>query len=135
MPPGGRPDVWKQFCPDLLFCQQWRHHGEIGQHFSVDYPYLLVKPDPYDVANPANKRASWTVTYAKTPVDSSLQTKIRDAVKSSLEKKGYSTTNSDIQVKSLKNLIVNHNDSGRLDNGQLTVILDVKKKSGGAVKP
>ncbi len=105
-----------------------------GNIFSVDYPYLLVKPDPYDVANPANKRASWTVTYAKTPVDSSLQTKIRDAVKSSLEKKGYSTTNSDIQVKSLKNLIVNHNDSGRLDNGQLTVILDVKKKSGGAVE-
>ena len=40
---------------------------------SVDLPYLIIQDDPYDINNPSNPNASWTVKYNKTPVDSSLK--------------------------------------------------------------
>ena len=37
--------------------------------------YLKIKEDKYDL-NPSNPKASWTVTYAKEPVDKNLQSRL-----------------------------------------------------------
>ncbi|HHU48103.1 MAG: SpoIID/LytB domain-containing protein [Caldicoprobacterales bacterium] len=98
--------------------------------FSQDLPYLIVKEDPYDVKNTSNSKATWTESFKKSPVDPGLQKKIIEKIKSSLKSKGYSTADADIIIKSLKELTVDHNESGRLDKGRLVVILDAKKPDG-----
>ncbi|HHY81768.1 MAG TPA: SH3 domain-containing protein [Clostridiales bacterium] len=102
-----------------------------GNIFSQDFPYLVVKPDSYDIENPSNNKARWEVKYYKTPVNTELSNKIVANIKTSLGNKGYSTADSDIKVKSLKEFVINYNDSGRLDNGKLTVVVDAKRKSDG----
>ena len=105
-----------------------------GNIFTYDLPYSHVKDDPYDIKNPSNPRATWTIKYKKTPVDPGLQNKISENIKSSLQKRGYSTENNDIIIQSLKEFTVDYNDSGRLDSGKLVVILDAKKTDGGTVE-
>jgi stage II sporulation protein D len=103
-----------------------------GNIFSTDYPYLVVKDDPYDISNPSNSKASWKVTYAKTPVNSSLVNKIVPQIINSLMGRGYRGDESSIAVKSIDDIIVNYNDSGRLQTGTLIVTVEAVRVSDGS---
>ncbi len=95
--------------------------------FVEDLPYSVVKDDPYDVRNTSNTRARWTVTYYKSPVDSNLQNRLRQRMKSSLSSKGYSTEDSDIIILSIKKLFFEPpNESGRIDKGYITVEVNAR---------
>jgi stage II sporulation protein D len=98
--------------------------------FTYEFPYLIVQADLYDTSNASNSNARWQVTYTKTPVDSGLSTRIIPQISGSLTRQGYSSAASDINIRSIKDLTVVHNDSGRLKEGSFTVVLDAKKADG-----
>jgi stage II sporulation protein D len=84
------------------------------------------------VQNPENKRASWTVSYAKSPVESSLSNRLKERIKNSLSAKGYSTANSDIVIQSIKELSFDSiNDSGRVESGRMVLEVSAKRVSDG----
>lgn len=97
--------------------------------FVQDLPYSVVKEDPYDIRNKSNSRATWTITYTKKPVSSSLANRLIQRMKSSVDSKGYSSNDPNIKVLELKEIFFEpQNESGRIDKGYLLAKLLVKKK-------
>lgn len=104
-----------------------------GNLWSQHLPYSVVKDDPYDVKNPSNPNATWTVKFSKLSVDPGLQARIKSRMKDDLEKSGYSGNEGDIKILQLKELSFDPpNSSGRMDKGRLVVVADVKSKEDGS---
>ncbi|MBE3102440.1 MAG: SpoIID/LytB domain-containing protein, partial [Firmicutes bacterium] len=102
--------------------------------FLEDLPYTVIKDDPFDIGNPLNSKAFWIVTYNKAIVDLGLQSRLKPYIKASLNARGYSTNDTDINIHSIKELIFNpQNESGRVVSGRIVVILDAKNKSNGQI--
>jgi len=102
-----------------------------GNVWTTSLPYTVVKEDPYDVNNPNNPNRSWTVTYAKSPVDSGLQGRVLQYVKPALEQKGYSSSDGEFQIDAIKSMTMETNKTGyRLKSGQIVFLVTAKKKNG-----
>jgi len=97
-------------------------------------PYLIVQDDPFDVANPNNPNATWTVEYSKLSVDPAFQARIKARMQADLESSGYSGDEGDIQILQIKELSFDSpNDSGRMERGRLVVVADVKSKRDDSI--
>ena len=100
-----------------------------GNAFASDRDYLKIKEDKYDL-NPSNPKASWTVTYAKEPVDKNLQSRLlsNSSFINYLKDKKYSTKESDIKILKILDLKVEeYNDSKRLQKGKIVLEVEAAK--------
>lgn len=105
-----------------------------GNVWTTSLPYTVVKEDPYDVNNPENPNGSWTVTYAKSPVNAGLQGRLLQYVKPALEQKGYSALDGEFQIDAIKSMTMETNKTGqRLKSGQIVLLVTAKKKKGAAI--
>jgi len=99
------------------------------------HPYSVVKEDPFDISNPSNTSAFWTVTYTKYPVEAGLQNRLKDRIRLSLQNKGYSSNNEDINICYITGLTFDPpNTSGRMTGGSLKVVVEAKRKDNGAAE-
>ena len=105
-----------------------------GNLWGEHVPYLIVQADPFDVTNPNNPNATWTVEYSKLSVDPAFQARIKARMQADLEASGYSGNEGDIQILQIKELSFDPpNDSGRMEKGQLVVVADVKSKRDDSI--